>query len=225
MAIKLTTTRQAAADGGIKALVYGGAGSGKTTLCATTGGNPLIISAEGGLMSLREHDLDVLEVSSIEDVMEAYKFINDSAEGKEYDWVCLDSLTEIAEVTLASLKAKTQDPRQAYGEAAETMLRLIKAFRDLPRNIFMTAKMTRDKDELSGAMLYGPMMPGRQLGPQLPYLFDLVFAYRTETDGEGQMVRTLQTFKDLQYDAKDRSGALAPFENPNLSAIAAKIIN
>jgi len=224
MAVKLTTTRQAAADGGIKALVYGGAGAGKTTLCATTGGNPLIISAEGGLMSLREQEIDVLEVSSIDDVMEAYKFI-ESSEGKAYDWICLDSLTEIAEVTLASLKAKTQDPRQAYGEMSETMTRLVKAFRDLPRNILMTAKQSRDKDEMSGVMLYGPMMPGRQLGPQLPYLFDLVCAMRAETDGEGNLVRTLQTFKDLQYDAKDRSGALAPFENPNLAAIAAKITN
>lgn len=37
MAIKLTTTAQAARDNGLKVLVHGPAGAGKTTLCATTG--------------------------------------------------------------------------------------------------------------------------------------------------------------------------------------------
>ena len=223
MAIKLTTTREAAQSNGIKMLVYGGAGSGKTTLASTTGGNALIISAESGLMSLRDHDIDAIEVSSFDEVFEAYKFV-ESGDGTKYDWVCLDSLSEIAETCLAAEKKTNQDPRAAYGETAEKMLRLIKAFRDLPgRNIYMSAKMSRDKDESTGAFLYGAMMPGRQLGPQLPYLFDLVCAMRCETNPEGESVRSLQTFKDLQYDCKDRSGVLVSFESANLSLISSKI--
>lgn len=49
MALTLTTTRQAVQANGVKILVYGQAGAGKTVLSATTGGNPLIISAEAGL--------------------------------------------------------------------------------------------------------------------------------------------------------------------------------
>ena len=57
MSIKLTSTAQAAVDNGIKVLVHGPAGSGKTTLCATTGEPTVIISAEAGLLSLRGHDI------------------------------------------------------------------------------------------------------------------------------------------------------------------------
>jgi len=223
MAIKLTNTRDAARTNGIKVLVYGQAGAGKTSLCATTGGNPIIISAESGLLSLRGSDIPVIEVSSIADVHDAYAFLT-SEEGARFDWVCLDSISEIAEVVLNAEKKATKDPRQAYGALTEQMTDLLRAFRDLPgRNVYMSAKQERTKDELTGAVLYGPSMPGQRLGQGLPYLFDEVLCLRIEKDAEGRPVRALQTQPDVQYGAKDRSGALEAFEPPNLAAIAAKI--
>lgn len=223
MAIKLTSTREAARTNGIKLLVYGQAGAGKTRLCATTGGRPIIISAESGLLSLRGTDIPVIEVASLADVHEAYQYLV-SADGAHYDWVCLDSISEIAEVVLNYEKKATKDPRQAYGALTEQMTDLLRAFRDLPgRNVYMSAKMERTKDEHTGAVLFGPSMPGQRLGQGLPYLFDEVLCLRVEKDAEGNTFRALQTQPDYQYGAKDRSGALAPFEDPNLAAIAAKI--
>lgn len=223
MSIKLTTSKQAAIDNGIKALVYGGAGAGKTCLCATAPA-PVIISAEAGLLSLRGHDLPVIEVHSIADLQEAYRFISGADEAKSFQWVCLDSLSEIAEVVLADEKARTKDPRKAYGELSDQMMALVRAFRDLPgRNVYMSAKMERTKDEVTGAMLYAPSMPGQRVGQALPYLFDEVFVLRVERDPEGKPSRWLQTQSDLQYIAKDRSGALAMFESPDLTSIATKI--
>ena len=54
-------------------------------------------------------------------------------------------------------------------------------------------------------------------------MFDLVFALRVEKDSEGNPQRWLQTVGDHQYVAKDRSGKLEPFEQPNLLEIANKI--
>lgn len=225
MAIKLTTTRQAATLNGVKLCVYGAAGAGKTVLSATTGGNPVIISAEAGLLSLRDTDIPVIQVNTIADVQEAYLFLRDSAEAQHFDWICLDSITEIAEVVLSAEKKATKDPRQAYGALQEQMHDLIRGFRDLPRNVYMSAKMERTKDEQTGAMLYGPSMPGAKLGQALPYFFDEVFCLRLEKDADGATQRWLQTQPDFNYTAKDRSGALDPFEAPNLAAIAAKIMN
>ena len=226
MAIKLVSTKQAAVLHGLKVLVYGPAGAGKTVLCATTGGSPLIISAEAGLLSLREHAIPVITVTNIEDVHEAYRFVKESSEAKPFDWICLDSISEIAEQVLSAEKKATRDPRQAYGALQEQMGDLLRAFRDLPgRNVYMSCKMERTKDDATGAMLYGPAMPGQRLGQQVPYLFDEVFAYRVEKDPEGQPQRWLQTQRDFQFEAKDRSGALDPFESPSLGAIAAKIVN
>lgn len=224
MAIKLTTTRESAKLNGLKVLVYGQSGAGKTRLCATTDQPTVIISAEAGLLSLRDTDIPVIEVTSIEDVHEAYRFVTQAQEAKDFRWVCLDSISEIAEVVLANEKANTKDPRKAYGELADRMMELLRAFRDLPgRNVYMSAKIDRQKDETSGAMLYSPSMPGQRLGQQLPFLFDECFALRVEKGADGEMQRWLQTAGDTQYVAKDRSGALEAFEQPTLSHIAAKI--
>lgn len=222
MSIKLTTTRQAAALNGVKVCVYGAAGAGKTCLAATTGGRPIIISAEAGLLSLRGVEIPVIEVSTMADIHEAYAYLA-SPEGQQFDWICIDSISEIAEVVLAAEKKATKDPRAAYGALADQMHDLVRAFRDLPRNVYMSAKQDRQKDEMSGAMLYGPAMPGQRLAQQLPYMFDEMLCLRAEANPEGQIVRFLQTQPDFTRQAKDRSGALDQFEQPDLSVIAAKI--
>jgi phage nucleotide-binding protein len=226
MAIRLTSTKEAAQVNGIKVLTYGLSGSGKTSLCATTDEPTVIISAESGLLSLRHKNIPVIEVSTIAEVHEAYQFITEAAEAKEFRWVCLDSISEIAEVVLNHEKKQSKDPRQAYGALAEQMQDLLRAFRDLPgKNVYMSAKMDRQKDETTGAMLYAPSMPGAKLGQGIPYLFDEVFVLRAEKADDGVVYRTLQTGSDFQYVAKDRSGALEFYEEPSLSKIATKILS
>lgn len=224
MAIQLTSTKDAAALSGMKFLVHGPAGAGKTRLCATTGEPTIIISAESGVLSLREFDIPVIEVKSLDQLYEAYDFVVNTEQGQAFKWVCLDSISEIAEVVLNHEKKTAKDPRQAYGALAEKMTDLIRAFRDLPgRNVYFSCKQERSKDEQSGAMLYFPSMPGNMLKQGVGYFFDFVFALRVEKDAEGNPTRWLQTSRDFNFEAKDRSGALDMFESPDLSAIAAKV--
>jgi phage nucleotide-binding protein len=223
MAIQLKSTKDAALDG-IKILVHGPAGAGKTSLCATTGEPTVIISAESGLLSLRGVDIPVIEVKALDQLYEAYDFVVNTPEGQAFKWICLDSISEIAEVVLNHEKKVAKDPRQAYGALAEKMTDLIRAFRDLPgRNVYFSCKQERAKDEQSGAMLYYPAMPGNMLKQGVGYFFDEVMALRVEKDAEGNPTRWLQTSRDYNYEAKDRSGALEMFESPDLAAIAAKI--
>jgi hypothetical protein len=239
MEVKLTNTREAAKLSGLKITVYGASGSGKTRLCATTGEPTVIISAESGLLSLRNYDIPVIEVKTIEDVIDAYQFLSTSHEGQQFSFVCLDSLSEIAEVVLSAEKKATRDPRQAYGALQERMYELIRAFRDLPeRNVYFSAKMASEKVDIvetrtTGAITtqvavgtrvtYGPSLPGTKLGQALPYFTDLIFAMRVEKDADGNPTRWLQTQPDDAYVAKDRSGCLDAFEAPDLAAIAAKV--
>jgi phage nucleotide-binding protein len=223
MAIQLKSTKDAALDG-IKILVHGPAGAGKTSLCGTTGAPTIIISAESGLLSLRSLDIPVIEVKTLDQMYEAYDFVVNTPEGQAFSWICLDSISEIAEVVLNHEKKVAKDPRQAYGALAEKMTDLIRAFRDLPgRNVYFSCKQERAKDEQSGAMLYYPAMPGNMLKQGVGYFFDEVMALRVEKDADGNPTRWLQTSRDYNYEAKDRSGCLDMFESPDLSAIAAKI--
>jgi phage nucleotide-binding protein len=224
MAITLTSTKDSAAINGLKFLVHGPAGAGKTSLCATTGEPTVIISAESGLLSLRGVDIPVIEVKTLDQLYEAYDFVVNTEQGQGFKWVCLDSISEIAEVVLNHEKKVAKDPRQAYGALAEKMTDLIRAFRDLPgRNVYFSCKQERAKDEQSGAMLYYPAMPGNMLKQGVGYFFDFVFALRIEKDAEGNPARWLQTSRDYNFEAKDRSGALDMFEPPDLGAIAEKV--
>lgn len=221
MAINVKTTGSLSANG-VKVLVYGQAGAGKTSLIKTLP-SPIVLSAEGGLLSVQDADLPFIEITSMTELMEAYEWLTKADEAKAYKSVALDSISEIAEVVLNAEKKATKDPRQAYGAMQEQMADIIRAFRDLPgRHVYMSAKLEKTQDEM-GRVLYSPSMPGNKTGQALPYFFDEVLALRVEKDGDGATQRALMCDSDGLWLAKDRSGKLDAWEAPDLSAVFAKI--
>jgi len=221
MAIQIRKTGSIHTNG-VKVLVYGHAGSGKTSLCATMP-NPIVISAEAGLLSLQHADIPYIEVNSMDTLMEAYDFMANSDDAKKYDSICLDSISEIGEVILNHEKKIAKDPRQAYGAMQEQLGDIIRAFRDMAgKHVYFTAKCEKSQDE-TGKILYAPMMPGNKTGQSLPYFFDEVMALRVELDAEGNSIRALMTQSDGLWQAKDRSGKLETWEQPDLGAIIQKI--
>jgi phage nucleotide-binding protein len=208
-------------SGGLKMSVYGQAGSGKTSLIPTLPA-PVILSAEGGLLSIAHKEIPYLEISDMDALREAYKWLAGSDEAKQFESVAIDSISEIAEVCLSKEKATAKDPRAAYGEMQTTMAEIIRSFRDLPKHILMTAKLEKAQDEM-GRMLYSPSMPGNKTGQSMPYYFDIVAALRIEKDAEGVTQRALMLESDGLWQAKDRSGKLAVWEAPDLGEIIRKI--
>ena len=221
MAINLKSTSDLAANG-LKVLVYGQAGSGKTTLIQTLP-NPIILSAEGGLLSIQDAGLPFIEITSMSELKEAYEWVIGSDEAKQFESVALDSISEIAEVVLDYEKKMAKDPRQAYGEMQTKMAEVIRLFRDISgKNVYMSAKLEKTQDEM-GRVLYAPSMPGNKTGQSLPYYFDEVLALRVEKDSEGVTQRALMCDSDGLWLAKDRSGKLDQWEAPDLTAIINKI--
>ena len=221
MAINVKSTGSLAANG-VKVLVYGQAGAGKTSLIKSLP-SPIVLSAEGGLLSIQDADLPFIEIASMEDLREAYEWLTSSDDAKAYQSVALDSISEIAEVCLNHEKKVNKDPRAAYGAMQEQMADIIRAFRDLPgRHVYMSAKLEKTQDEM-GRVLYAPSMPGNKTGQALPYFFDEVLALRVEKDGDGATQRALMCDSDGLWLAKDRSGKLDAWEAPDLSAVFAKI--
>lgn len=221
MAINLKTTKSLAASG-VKLLVYGQAGAGKTSLIPTLP-NPVVLSAEGGLLSIAQADVPFIEISDLASLREAWQWLMESHEAKDFQSVALDSISEIAEVVLNAEKKATKDPRQAYGAMQEHMADVIRSFRDIPgRHVYMSAKLEKTQDEM-GRVLYAPSMPGNKTGQMLPYFFDEVLALRVEKDGDGNTQRALMCDSDGLWLAKDRSGRLEMWESPDLGAIIRKI--
>lgn len=221
MAIKLQNT-QGLSLNGVKLLVYGQAGAGKTTLIKTLP-RPIILSAEGGLLSLQGCDLPFIEIGDMDTLNEAFEWVVSSKEAREFKSIALDSISEIAEVLLGDEKAAAKDSRAAYGNMQDRMTRLIRAFRDIPaRNVYFSAKVEKQTNE-TGEVFYSPSMPGQKLGQMLPYFFDEVLALRVMQDKDGTLQRALMCAPNGLWQAKDRSGRLEPWEAPDLGAVIKKI--
>ncbi len=221
MAINLKSTGNLAGNG-VKLLVYGAAGAGKTTLIPTLP-NVVVLSAEGGLLSIQDAELPFIEITTMAELQEAYKWLAESAEAAQFESVAIDSISEVAEVCLNYEKKNNKDPRAAYGSMQEQMADIIRAFRDLPaKHVLMTAKLEKTQDEM-GRILYAPSMPGNKTGQSLPYFFDEVLALRVEKDADGFAQRALMCDSDGLWLAKDRSGKLEAWEAPDLTVIINKI--
>lgn len=219
MAIKIQNTKDFEVDA-VKCVVYGHAGSGKTRLAASAP-SPLIISAESGLLSLTDRHVDYIEIKSLKEWDEVYRFVKTSADAAKYDTICLDSLSEIAEVLVAELKPNFKDGRQAYMALSDAMMPMLRKFRDLPeKHTLFTSKMVTIQDEESGRVTDELMLPGKVLPAQVPYLVDELFFLGLNKKKEN----TLFTAPNRRSFAKDRSGALLAEEVPDMTAIINKIM-
>lgn len=224
MTLRWGTTDTASSKSGVKMLVYGESGAGKTRLISTLP-NPIIASAESGLLSLRKLKLPYAEINNVGELVEFYNWCARSHEARQFTSIAIDSLSEIGEVFLNNSKRTVKDPRQAYGEMIDRMEQVVRDFRDLPGfHVYMSAKIELMKDDMSGIVRYWPAMPGSKLGPKLPYYFDEVFQIGIATPPGGTPYRYLRTQGDMQYVAKDRSGSLDALEPPDLTHVINKIL-
>ena len=214
----------------VKALVYGVSGAGKTKLTATAPdlSRAFIFSVEAGTLSLADYSISGWNINTMAEATEAYTWLTQSEEAEQYDFITVDSITELGSLCLEEEMPKVTDKRQAYQALNSRMKKLIRAFRDIPnKHVLITAQQSKLQDD-NGRFHYGPELPGSKLAAGIPYWFDLVLAYRlTEvTDPESGVIsirRDLQTIGDENYLAKDRSGKLNLYEPPNMATILEKV--
>ena len=210
--MKIFSTNTVHQDG-IKMLVYGVSGAGKTFMLQTAP-NPFILSSESGLLSLAGCDIPAAEITSEKALKEAYDYCLKS----DYDTICIDSISDIAESLLAEYKGKFSDGRQSYGALGDTMNKYLRLFRDIKgKNVVFIAKEV--SKETSGVTTAAPSMPGQSLTTNIPYVVDLVLRIVPDKKGN-RLLHTKSTFTQI---CKDRSGKLDATEEPNLGSIISKI--
>ena len=156
----------------MKVVAYGAPGTGKTTMGATFP-DVLFLSAESGLLSVRDRDIDVWEIKGWEDIQEAFAFLLSPNHG--YKSVVIDSLTEVQK-KLFEYIVKTFAKRREYedlmtlqdwGKAGDSLRKLCRSFRDLPMNVVFLALQEEaavDGDALVRPLLKGKGISGRTRG-------------------------------------------------------------
>lgn len=228
----IITTKQKNSSEAIKFLIFGESGAGKTYLASTLKEKTLIISAESGLLSLKDFEIDAWDITRNEkgeiipkekrflELKKVYKWL--ISEKRDYKNVYLDSLTEMAECLVEFLKAKYPEKKDAllfWGEYATEMRNLIKDFRDLDQyNVVFTCLDKRESEEEGGGVKIRPQLSG-QIARLINQYFDQVFYLFIDKEDK----RKLLTKTTSQITAKDRSGKLDKIEEPNLEKIIQKI--
>lgn len=234
MAIKQSNVLEAAVGNGVKFTIYGRGGMGKTMLVATLPGRTALGSVEAGLLSLSKanqarvfgaknvnHNVEAFELETLEDLSTFHEWMSDP--DAPFDNIALDSISEIAERVLLNALATVKDPRQAYGALMQQIVAMFWKFRALDKNVVFIAQECPNKE--GNTPLHIPFMPGAKLAARVPYLFDELFHMNVGKLEDGTTYRYLQTQPSLEFDAKDRSGALELIEEPNLTTLINKIVS
>lgn len=207
-------------DGHFNLLVYGAPGTGKTRLSLTIPGKPLVISTEPeGHMSLAGNDIDYFVVKTSKDMKEAMK----EAENPKYDWVVLDSVSNLSTLYLREQQKVCTDGRQVYGNMAHLVMCNIRDLLAMPKNFYCIARMISSMEE-NGTTSYAASFEGSKLKSDVPHDFSVVMCLTTVKNKAGKDVLALQTRHDGKYrDLKDRAGALDKYEPAHIGKLLTKI--
>lgn len=232
MALKIVTASDIA-SGNINILVYGASGIGKTRL-ATTMKNPLILSVENGTLSLVGTDIPIAPINTWRDFLAAKDELYAMQEASKkqsgqpfFDWLVIDSLTELTTKLLRSFAKLGGDGRQAYKKMQDEIIDVILSLRDIfTCNILFIAHETLAQDE-DGVMRYKPLFDGQKLSYMIPYRIDNVMRMESATvktqEGKSRTVTYLRCRHSDKATAKERSGKLKEIEPPHMEYVVAKM--
>lgn len=209
---------------GVKAITYGGPGSGKTPLLMTAP-RPILCAVEPGLLSMRHSAIPTWEAYTRSKIEEFFAWFFQSQEAKQYDTLGVDSISQLAEIILIDElnPRKNKDGRAAYGKMSLATMELANALYYMPnKHIFLIAKQGTE----DGTGLKKPYFPGQDLNVKIPHLYDEVWHLGLHNvPGMQQPQRAIRTVQNFEYMARDRSGNLAELEQPDLTALFTKCMS
>lgn len=210
---------------GVKCLVYGGPGTGKTPIVQTAP-NPVLCAVEPGLLSMRyAKNVATFEAYTPDKIDEFFKWFFNSNEAKRFDTIAIDSISQLATVYLEREEKKSKHGMQAYGEMARKVMNIVNNLYYMPeKHIYMIAKLDEYND--GDILKKRPNVPGNVLKADIPHLFDeLFYIDLCQIPGIVKPQIAFRTQNGFDYKARDRSGKLAEFEPPNLTNIFNKCMS
>lgn len=209
--MEIKNTRDVEFNPTLNMLVYGEPGVGKTTFGATAP-RPLIIDAEAGILSIRDKDLDIVQIRNFEDMRSLFKELKKPEVSAKYDTLVIDSITEIMKKIVDEVRGSKERPTlQDWGTIISKTEIMLRTLRDMPKNVIITALVAEEKDD--NKIVKRPSVNGKSLPEMMCSFMDVVGYMDVEKVAEGSE-RRIWVQPHLNYYAKDRSGKL---ENPIVS--------
>ncbi len=210
-----------AVSSGVKCIVYGAPGTAKTPLIKTCP-RPVLLSTETGLLSMRGSNIPTYQAKTTKDIDDFFTWLFSSAEVKQFDTVCVDSISQCADMYLAQAKVNIKHGLQQYGDMAEKTLAHLRKLNAMPeKHMYLIAK--EDLYTVNSTQMKRPFYPGKELPREIAHLYDCIFHLARvnipNVVGEQLAFRCNGSFDIM---ARNRVSVLNDFEFPDFTAIVKK---
>lgn len=219
---------------GVKAMIFGGPGSGKTPLI-NTAPRPVLLVTEPGMLSMRTSSVPSWEAYNAPLIVEFFEWFMKSREASNFDTLAIDSMSNIAEIILIEELNRQKHGMKAYGTMSERVMKITNDLYYMPqKHLALIAKQAlaengRTTMIANGEVITEPVMqkrpffPGKDLNVKIPHLFDNVMHLgEVQIPGHQKPVRALRTKEIPEIFSRDRLGNLNELEPADLSALFAK---
>lgn len=217
-------------------LIYGPSGAGKTVLAGTAPKSLFLTVEAAGTESAKAmgSTADEWVCDSYKELVKALEYL-EAGGYKEYQWVLIDSLTEMEEIAwtdhLEGIGKEFEARIQDYGIVDRKIKKLVDRFNRLPMNVLYTAQIASNQEEDSDGDDIIKVLPkiGRQKGGwplsnlvcgKVTLIGLLVVREGDEEEGEPEEYRRLYVHGGERWTAKDRHDTFDKFiDDPNLGAM------
>lgn len=217
---------------GVKSVIFGGPGSGKTPLM-NTAPMPVLLVTEPGMLSMRNSPIKHCRVATTyAEISDFLVWFFKSSEAKQFHTLGIDSISNVAEIILAEKLAAIKHGMKAYGAMSDSVMQICNSLFYMPeKHIVLIAKQAlieNGKQTIiqDNTVSYEPIMqkrpyfPGKDLNIKVPHLFDNIMHLGEATvPGQPKPVRALRTKEITEVFARERSGLLNELEPPDLGYI------
>lgn len=213
----LKEARTFAINFGVKAIVYGPAGTGKTPI-ANTAPRPVLLATEPGLLSMRKSTIPTWVGNTKDRIDEFFKWFFNSNDSKNFDTLVIDSVSQMCEIALEDAKRRIKHGQAQYGDMADYVMPYMERLYFMQnKHMYLIAK--EEKQE-SGFLR--PYYPGRVIPVAIPHRYDLITRVaKVQLPNIGE-VTAFQCNGTYEVMARNRIGTLDTFEQPDFANIIRK---
>jgi hypothetical protein len=208
---------------GVKCIVYGPPGSGKTPLL-NTAPRPLLLACEPGLLSMRNSTVPTYQGFTVDAIEQFFKWFFNSEETKNFDTIAVDSISQMSDIFLQQALKENKHGLKAYGEMAIATMSVLRGlYYTRNKHTYLIAKEAANDD--NGIRYRKPYMPGQQLPVELPHLFDEILHLGLHNIPGVGTHKAFRCQASIDILARDRTGMLAEFESPDFNALIRKAMS
>lgn len=216
-------------------IVIGGEpGTGKTHFLGTT--KAIVIDTERGATTYNSPNFraddtatppDVVPVSFdpnkqasqyIYEVEQVIDWMIGTRNSSGYSVFAIDGITELQELFINSHPAK--DPRQSYGDWANSLRRLILKSKNIPAHFLVTCRLDVKEDPISNLDMVRPALSPTSW-KAVEALFDVIARLEVQVSGP-KVTRYFDASPSARFKTKDRYG-IGRVPNPTWPAIQQRI--